>query len=109
MVVFLPFGFAFQGWTDGVSSRQQCWINHICCRSRTAVAGVHQLDRSTRRRRQADHGQLEQPVSLMHLGLFEAHAIAFQGAEQLFDPPSQAIQPDDFARRRGVANRDRGQ
>ena len=86
MAVFLPFGFAFQCCADGFGHRQQDRIDHIACRSWASVARIHQLDGSTRCG-QSDDGQLEQPASLMHLRLFQAHTVAFQRAEQLFDIP----------------------
>ena len=90
MAVFLTFGFSFQCCADGFGGGQQGDVDHVACRSWTAVARVHQLDGSTRCG-QSDDGQLEQPSSLMHLRLFLAHTVAFQRSEQLFDPPSQAI------------------
>jgi hypothetical protein len=45
----------------------------------------------------------------MHLRLLQAHAVALQCAEHLFDTPSQAIQPHDFARCGGIGYLDRGQ
>ena len=87
MMVFLTSGFAFQRCADGFGDRQQGNIDHVSGRSWTAIAGIHQLDGATRRG-QADDGQLEQPSSLMHLRLFQAHSVAFQRPEQLFDSPS---------------------
>ena len=86
MGVCLTFCFALQRCADGFGHRQQGGINDVGGRSCTAVARIDQLDRSTGRR-QADHGQLEQPLSLMHLGLFQPHPIAFQRAKHLFDTP----------------------
>jgi hypothetical protein len=86
MGVFLTVCFALQRRANGFGRSQQGGINHVGRRSWTAVARVDQLHRSTRRR-QADHGQLEQACSLMHLGLFQPHPIAFQRAKQLFDTP----------------------
>ena len=58
MGVFLAFGLALQRRANGFGRRQRGGIDHVGCRSRTAVARIDQLHRSTRRR-QADHGQLE--------------------------------------------------
>src|SRR3978361_840756 len=77
MGICLAFGFAFQRWADGFGDRQQGGIDHIGGRSWTAVARVDELDRSARRG-QSNDSQLEQAFSFVHLGFFQAHAIAFK-------------------------------
>jgi hypothetical protein len=60
-------------------------------------------------RRQSDHRRLEQTLSLMQLRFLQAHCVAFQRAKQHFDAPEKPTEPNDFARRIGIANRDAGQ
>ena len=86
MGVFLTFCVALQRRADSFGHRQQGDVNHVGCRSCTTVARIDQLDGSARRR-QADHGQLEQPFRLMHLGRFQPHPVAFQRAKHLLDTP----------------------
>ncbi len=62
MVIFLPFGFAFQCRADGFGDRQQGRIDHVGGRPWTAVAGIHQLDGSARRG-QSDDGELEEGIA----------------------------------------------
>ena len=59
MGVFLTFCVALQRRADGFGHghRQQGGINHVGCRSGTAVARIDQLDGSARRR-QADQANL---------------------------------------------------
>ena len=76
MGICLTFGFAFQRRANGFGHRQQGGVDDIGGRSWTAVARINQLDRSARRG-QSDDSQLEQAFGFVHLGFFEAHAIAF--------------------------------
>jgi hypothetical protein len=86
MGVCLAFGVTFQCRADGFRDRQQSGIDDISGWSWTAVARVDELDRSARRS-QSDDGQLKQAFRFVHLGFFQAHTIAFQGAKDFFNIP----------------------
>ncbi|HEY0375389.1 MAG TPA: hypothetical protein VGC87_00365, partial [Pyrinomonadaceae bacterium] len=97
MGIVLPRGLAFQPWADGIDSRQQGGIDDVGCGPRAAITGVDQLQRAGGRD-ESDQSQLEQPAGLLHLGFLQAHAVAFQGAEDLFNPSAQLVKSYDLLR-----------
>ncbi len=65
MRVLLADCFAFECRGDGLGSRHQGGVDHIGCRSWTAIASVDQLDGAGCCRK-PDQSQFEQPPGVMH-------------------------------------------
>ncbi len=61
-----------------------------------------------RRRAQGQGRQAEYPHGVAHLGVLQAQAVALQGAEHLFDAPTQAVQAHHLLGRFGAVHRQGG-
>src|SRR5215207_6476154 len=97
MGIVLPRGLAFQPWADSIGSRQQGGIDDVGCGPRAAITGIDQWPRAGGRD-EANQSQLEQPAGLLPLGVLQAHAVAFESAEDLFNPPTQLVKSHDLLR-----------
>src|SRR6185437_5131813 len=104
MGVLLPGGAAFAGSHEDCDGALEGWVEDVAHGPRAAVAGVDELD-DAHGGAQGQGGEVEQAFAVLDLGLLESQAIAFEGAEDLFDAPPQSIEANDLAGVRGALDR----
>ncbi len=108
MRVLLPFRLALQGLADRLERLDQGLVDDVATGARAAVARVDQLNDASRRS-EGHRREPHQPLGVDDLAVLEREPVAFEGAEQLLDPPAQAIATHDLARLFGGFGRMGGQ
>src|SRR5579864_6793014 len=93
--VFLLFGGALEFARQALQGFEEALVDEVGNRPLAAVSGVDQLHGSDGGG-EADGGQLEQAISVVHLRLFQAEPVLFESTEDLLDPPAHAVEVDDL-------------
>src|SRR5260370_31917052 len=96
MRIFLLCGGAFAGLDEDRDGALELWIEDIAHGPLAAVAGVDELD-DPHGGAEGQGREMEQAFAVLDLGFLKRKAIAFEGAEDLFDAPSQSIDANDLA------------
>src|SRR6266851_7340670 len=103
MRIFLLCGGAFAGLDEDRDGALELWIEDIAHGPLAAVAGVDELD-DPHGGAEGQGREMEQAFAVLDLGFLKRKAIAFEGAEDLFDAPSQSIEANDLAGVVGAAD-----
>src|SRR5437868_9195562 len=85
MRIFLLGSSAFEFAREPFECDSKIIVDDIAGRAGTAVPGVDQLN-GANGSGERDCGEIEQPLGIDDLAVFQGEAIALEGTEELFDP-----------------------
>src|SRR5262249_52152606 len=95
MRIFLLGSGAFEFARKPFECDSEIIVDDIAGWTGAAVPGVDQLN-SANGSGERDCGKIEQPLGIDDLAVFQGEALTLERAEELFDPPAQAIEIGDL-------------